>query len=492
MLTLLFVVKVETQPTWRFETLTTNGDSYAGDIALDSYDNPHISYAGPKDFASSWRPLKYKWWDGSRWLHYTVDDSEDCGYDSSIALDSHDRPHIGHMTRHFDQIRYANWTGTEWFTEIVYSTSPTGLGAGTSIALDSGDNPHITFSSTSGLMYASRDGTGWNVETVDPEYGRGSYSSLSFDHLNNAHISYYDGPNDRLMYVRWTGTEWSTPDLIDSFPYPWSTSIAIDSFNNPHITYSSPLKHANWNGTDWNIMTVDPIAVEESSMALDSLDRPHISYFDQRSQNLDLKYAWWNGTDWNTETVDSDGWVGRGSSIALDSSENPHISYDYFDPNAWTNDLKYTTTAPLNQPPVADANGPYIGTEGQSTTFDGSGSYDSDGTIVNYEWDFGDGTSGTGVNPIHTYMLAGVYTVILTITDNNGAQDTDTTTAKVHMAGDIDGDGDVDYMDLFKLARAYGSTPDDPNWDANADLNGDNKVDYKDLFILARNYGKGT
>jgi len=60
----------------------------------------------------------------------------------------------------------------------------------------------------------------------------------------------------------------------------------------------------------------------------------------------------------------------------------------------------------------------------------------------------------------------------------------------VTIPGDIDGNYKVDYMDLYILAKAYGSEPDDPNWRPNADLNGDNKVDYNDLYILARHYGQ--
>jgi serine protease len=53
--------------------------------------------------------------------------------------------------------------------------------------------------------------------------------------------------------------------------------------------------------------------------------------------------------------------------------------------------------------------------------FDATASTDSDGTIANYSWDFGDGTNGTGVKPTHTYVQAGTYPVGLTVTDNGGA-----------------------------------------------------------------------
>ena len=53
--------------------------------------------------------------------------------------------------------------------------------------------------------------------------------------------------------------------------------------------------------------------------------------------------------------------------------------------------------------------------------FDATGSFDPDGSIVNYAWDFGDGNNGTGVSPTHIYAALGTYTVTLTVTDNLGA-----------------------------------------------------------------------
>ena len=54
-------------------------------------------------------------------------------------------------------------------------------------------------------------------------------------------------------------------------------------------------------------------------------------------------------------------------------------------------------------------------------SFDASGSNDPDGTITNYSWNFGDGTSASGVSPNHTYASSGTRTVTLTVTDNGNA-----------------------------------------------------------------------
>lgn len=54
-------------------------------------------------------------------------------------------------------------------------------------------------------------------------------------------------------------------------------------------------------------------------------------------------------------------------------------------------------------------------------TFDASGSSDPDGSIVDWSWDFGDGTTGSGVTFNHSYASSGAYLVTLTVTDDAGA-----------------------------------------------------------------------
>ena len=70
----------------------------------------------------------------------------------------------------------------------------------------------------------------------------------------------------------------------------------------------------------------------------------------------------------------------------------------------------FTTSQPLEQ--------------GTAILFDATLSVDPDGTIVSYAWDFGDGTTGTGVTLHHTYSRGGAVTVILTVTDDRGGSHT--------------------------------------------------------------------
>ena len=97
-----------------------------------------------------------------------------------------------------------------------------------------------------------------------------------------------------------------------------------------------------------------------------------------------------------------------------------------------------------NVPPTADANGPYNGTAGQQVSFDGSGSTDSDGTITAYNWTFGDGATGTGVNPTHTYAAAGTYDVSLTVVDDAGDSSAPSTSTATIVAAQQDPIADPD------------------------------------------------
>jgi RHS repeat-associated protein len=84
-----------------------------------------------------------------------------------------------------------------------------------------------------------------------------------------------------------------------------------------------------------------------------------------------------------------------------------------------------------NQLPIADPNGPYSALSGSQVHFTGSSSMDSDGTIANYQWNFGDNTSGTGEVVSHAYSSVGSYSALLTVTDNLGGTATASTTVVI-------------------------------------------------------------
>lgn len=74
----------------------------------------------------------------------------------------------------------------------------------------------------------------------------------------------------------------------------------------------------------------------------------------------------------------------------------------------------------------------------------------------------------------------------------HGFEAFNSTIFQVKMLGDITGDNRVNYLDLFQLAKAYGSKEGDTKYNPEADFNRDGNVNYLDLFVLAKNYGKSA
>ena len=90
-----------------------------------------------------------------------------------------------------------------------------------------------------------------------------------------------------------------------------------------------------------------------------------------------------------------------------------------------------------NHAPVAAASGPYYGTAGAPTLFNGLGSFDVDPAdgINDYAWSFGDNTATVhGATPSHTYQTAGTYTVTITVTDRHSTPSASNTTAAITAA----------------------------------------------------------
>ncbi|MGM0591911.1 MAG: PKD domain-containing protein [Halobacteriota archaeon] len=148
---------------------------------------------------------------------------------------------------------------------------------------------------------------------------------------------------------------------------------------------------------------------------------------------------------------------------------------------------------------------------GVAVTFDGTNST-ADGTIVSYEWDFGDGTDATGATVNHAFSTVGTYTVTLTVTDDAGNTDTDTLVVTVNASDDsdlfteplpnsggdgpptdpdgdglyedVDGDGQAVFSDAIAMAFVDTSELSPEQLDA-VDFNGDGVVDFFDAVELA-------
>jgi len=315
---------------------------------------------------------------------------------SSPAIGSDGTIYIGSN----DYVFYAiNPDGTEkWsFTTGKYIVSSPAIGHDGTIYIGSRDNK---------LYAINPDGTEkWNFITgdcINPS------PAIDFDG------TIYVGSNDYKLYaINPDGTEkWSftTGGTVYSSP-----AIGSDG-----IIYVGSLDHKLYsiypNGTErWSYTTGWGVY---SSPAIGS---DGIVYVGSHDGKLYAIYP--NGSErWNFTT----GGIVR-SSPAIDIDGTIYIG---------SGDHKLYAIGKGGTPPIAIAGPDQTVNEGDIVQFDASTSYDPDGSIETYEWDF-DPTDGlwwetsavpdaTSPTPTHTYGDDGVFIVTLRVTDDNGMIDSDT------------------------------------------------------------------
>ncbi len=134
------------------------------------------------------------------------------------------------------------------------------------------------------------------------------------------------------------------------------------------------------------------------------------AYIDRPGYNignyLGLKFAWQSGQERVHEV-----WAWDSNP---DDAAKLEIAYS-FAPFA---DFTFSPGAPIAE---------------EITTFNASTSFDPDGNIINYFWDFGDGMNATGMIVTHNYSAAGIFNVTLTVNDNDGFSDSVSKMVTVYM-----------------------------------------------------------
>jgi len=251
-----------------------------------------------------------------------------------------------------------------------------------------------------------------------------------------------DNPGDALRQQWHDGIEdiWSNSyDIVDGL-YTYSIEVAVNWVNaNPHhtVTVHSGTGRANmlnWY-TDrpggWGNEYQDEIAAHEAGHMLGLYDEyvggaldPDTQFTTTNSLMADLGPT----RSWHYEQIL--GWLETESDRDLSLAQSPLPPYPLDSPILDFSD-------PMGEPPVASfIESAHTAPVGTPITFDPSGSYDSDGTIVLYEFDFdGDGvydySSATSGSVLHTYMTPGTFTVTLRVTDNDGLTDTATDTKTI-------------------------------------------------------------
>ena len=126
--------------------------------------------------------------------------------------------------------------------------------------------------------------------------------------------------------------------------------------------------------------------------------------------------------------------------------------------------------ADSNQAPIATFTAdPLAGAPPLLVSFDATGSTDPDGTIVSYNWNFGDGNIGTGIAPTHTYQAEGDFVVQLIVTDDSAASDTFSVSIEVQ-------NGNLTPIATFTATPPTGTAPLSVFFDATGSLDVDGTI----------------
>ena len=176
---------------------------------------------------------------------------------------------------------------------------------------------------------------------------------------------------------------------------------------------------------------VDAIAPIADAGSDQAIDEDSVVTFDGSASTDDNGVATykWTFTDVTPQTL-----TGKNPTYTFSTPGTYIVTLEVADAAGNTATHTVTITVHDTTEPVANAGQDQTVDVGAAVSFDAGGSSDNAG-IVSYDWDFGDGTSGTGKTTTHEYTSEGTYTVTLTVKDAAENQATNTMLVTVNSTG---------------------------------------------------------
>ena len=346
-------------------------------------------------------------------------------YPNPIRLEAEDRTYLFWRGGNYNPTFSIQDDGeTTWSTARTLITNP-------------GERPYVKYDSSGGdtIHMAYTNAHPNEFDDVNIYYSRVRAGKI--ERVGGQQIGSLDDPISR-----------GEGDLVyDGASPAWVHDVAADSAGRPVVVFASfpsatdhRYHYARWTGSSWAVHQITPAGGSfredggspyySGGLTLDHEDPSRVYLSRQVGSSFQVE-AWTTsdgGTTWTSEAITSgpgknvrpvsprgmDGSGGEMSIVWMNGGYPSYVAYD--------TEIRALMPAAANAPPIAEAE-PTVrsGHAPLGVTFATSGSRDPDGSVAGYAWDFGDGTSDAGPDPLHTYTSGGRYFPRLTVTDDDGA-----------------------------------------------------------------------
>lgn len=351
-----------------------------------------------------------------------------------IDIDGLDNIYVIHVAG--PRVRLRIFSGGSWQEPITVHSWNSGDADSARVAVDANGNIFTIWWCIDGGYVQSRariDGTWEDVQQLSPSGKTGKFPDIAVG--NNVAFACWTQREAvyQIVYTRRDkalNASWTTPQLVYGGSLKQQVpAIEIDGTDIAHVVWTPvwedgtrTVRYSYWTGSAF-----------ARHITLSRQDLLHYPYIYEQGGNVYVCWqlgAYGSGTGIFYNHKIAGTWTGEmmipGShgSTYSDVCTSPLQDKVYYVWDAageiWC-DLTGSIPGPPNDPPVANFTfSPATGVYPLQVNFDASASYDPDGTISSYSWDFGDGKFGSGMTTSHVYETWGTFTIKLLVRDNRG------------------------------------------------------------------------